>query len=176
MKNIELYVPKVEDLWFRAECMNDPSTMSYNAGYNLTFDGYHYDTGCIDFPEISYKTWAEEKLTNPNFYYAYIVDKDTKRFVGYLNFNINPDTKSATMGIVIKSNYRGQGYMRPALNLMIEEARKRDNLLTLVDTVPASRKPALNVFLSAGFTITKEFTSKKFGKDETIFEIQKVLK
>lgn len=176
MKNIELYVPKVEDLWFSAECMNDPSTMSYNAGYNLTFDGYHYDTGCIDFPELSYKTWAEEKLTNPNFYYAYIVDKDTKRFVGYLNFNINPDTKSATMGIVIKSNYRGQGYMRPALNLMIEEARKRDNLLTLIDTVPASRKPALNVFLSAGFTITKEFTSKKFGKDETIFEIQKVLK
>lgn len=176
MKNIELYVPKVEDLWFRAECMNDPSTMSYNAGYDLTFDGYHYDTGCIDFPELSYKTWAEEKLTNPNFYYAYIVDKDTKRFVGYLNFNINPDTKSATIGIVIKSNYRGQGYMRPALYLMIEEARKRDNLLTLVDTVPASRKPALNVFLSSGFTITKEFTSKKFGKDETVFEIQKVLK
>lgn len=176
MKNTELYVPKVDDLWFRAECMNDPSTMSYNAGYDLTFDGYHYDTGCIDFPESSYDTWARDKLSNPNFYYAYIVDKDTKRFVGYLNFNINSENKSATMGIVIKSNYRGQGYMRPALNLMIEEARKRDNLHTLLDTVPASRKPALNVFLSAGFTITKEFTSKKFGKDETIYEIQKVLK
>lgn len=25
--------------------------MAYNAGYDVNFDGYHRDTGCIDFSE-----------------------------------------------------------------------------------------------------------------------------
>lgn len=28
--------------------MNDPDTMSYNKGYELGFDGYNNETGCID--------------------------------------------------------------------------------------------------------------------------------
>lgn len=46
---VTLYVPKLEDLWFRQECMADPETMSYNAGYDVCTYDYHYDTGCIDF-------------------------------------------------------------------------------------------------------------------------------
>lgn len=176
MKNIELYIPKKEDLWFRAECMNDPSTMSYNAGYNLTFEGYHYDTGCIDFDENKYDKWIEEKLNNPNFFYAYIVDKDDNRFVGYVNFNINQETQSATMGIVIKSNYRGQGYMRPAIAKMIAEAKTRDNLKELTDTVPVNRKPAMKIFLESGFQIIDEFESIKFNQKEKVYKISLNLK
>ena len=64
MKNVELYVPKLEDLWFRQKCMAEASTMEYNAGYDLSVEGYHYDTGCIDFPENLHEKWYVEKMCN----------------------------------------------------------------------------------------------------------------
>lgn len=174
MKNIKLYIPKVEDLWFRQECMSDPETMSYNAGYNVSNYGYHFDTGCIDFPKESWKIWHNEKMSNPNFYYAYILDTDTNKFVGYLNFNKNPQTQKATMGIVINSQFRGMGYMRPAMEKLFEEAKARE-VSVLTDTVPQSRQKALKVFFDLGFEKVGEFAGVKFNKEENIFEIEKIL-
>lgn len=105
--------------------MSDLNTMSYNAGYDVSYDGYHYDTGCIDFDNSKWGTWYDAKMSNPNFYYAYIFDTDTGEYVGYLNFNLNTETKHATMGIAVESKYRGQGYMRPALLSMIEVAKAK---------------------------------------------------
>ena len=174
MKNVELYIPKVEDLWFRQECMSDPDTMNYNAGYDVSYFGYNYQTGCIDFPKEIWKSWHEEKITNENFYYAYILDLDSKKFVGYLNFNKNPETKKATMGIVINSKYRGMGYMRPAMDLLFKEAKKK-GVSCLIDTVPSSRENALKVFFDKGFVKTEEFFGKKFNKDEKVFKIEKII-
>lgn len=174
MKNIELYKPKLDDLWFRQECMADPKTMNYNAGYDVHFDGYHYDTGCIDFPKENWKDWINDKLANPNFFYAYILDKDIKKFVGYVNYNKNPQTNKATMGIVVKNEFQGQGYMRPALNLLIESAKK-NGVEALTDTVPENRERALKVFFDLGFNKVGQFSSKKFDKDELVFEIEKEL-
>ena len=55
MENIELYVPKLDDYWYEEKIENDPLTMSYNAGFNVSYYGYHYDTGCIDFPKGKWK-------------------------------------------------------------------------------------------------------------------------
>lgn len=174
IKNIELYRPKLDDLWFRQECMSDPKTMSYNAGYDVHFDGYHYDTGCIDFPKEKWQGWSEEKLKNPNFFYAYILDKDINSFVGYVNYNMNPQTKKATMGVVVKNEFQGRGYMRPAVNLLIQNAKK-NGVAFLTDTVPQTRERALKVFFDLGFNKIGEFVGKKFDKDEVVFEIEKKL-
>lgn len=48
---ISLYIPKVEDYWYEEKLQSDPNTMSYNAGYDVSYYEYHYDTGCIDFPK-----------------------------------------------------------------------------------------------------------------------------
>ena len=56
MKNVQLYIPNVDDLWFRQQCMSDPKTMSYNAGYDVSYKGYDNNTGCIDFPK---NKWTE---------------------------------------------------------------------------------------------------------------------
>lgn len=172
MKNVSLYVPKIKDFWFRQRCMQDPETMNYNAGYDICFSGYHYDTGCIDFPESEWQKF-EEKLKNPNFFYAYIVDEKTKEFVGYLNFN-KRDDGSATMGIVIFSKFRGQGFMRPAIGALFEKAKEK-GVKVLTDTVPASRENALKVFFDFGFKKVDEFKSKKFNDNETVFQIEKTL-
>ena len=69
--SVKLVVPSLKDLWYRKKCMADPDTMNYNAGYDVSYAGYHYDTGCIDFPEDKWEDWYNTKMTNPNFYYAY---------------------------------------------------------------------------------------------------------
>lgn len=51
MEELELYIPQPEDLWFYQQMMSDPETMSYNAGWNVDYPGYHRDTGCIDYPD-----------------------------------------------------------------------------------------------------------------------------
>jgi len=171
MKKVSLYIPKVEDLWYREKCMSDPDTMAYNAGYDVSYDGYHYDTGCIDFPKGKHKAWYDSKMTNPNFFYAYIRDDESKEWVGYVNFNKDEETGNATMGIVIESVHQGKGYMRPAMKQLINEAQKKNvNLLT--DTVPTSRENALKVFYSLGFEKSGEVVGKKFNKSEVIAEIQ----
>lgn len=172
--NVQLHRPSVDELWFRQQCMSDPETMSYNAGYDVSYAGYHYDTGCIDFDKSTWQDWFETKSKNKNFYYAYIYDKDIDSFVGYVNYNNNPDTNEATMGIVVKSDYHGKGYMRPSLKLLIKTA-KANGVKILTDTVPNTRENALRVFFSLGFVKASEYVGKKFNKDELVFMIRKTL-
>lgn len=174
MKRIVLHKPSVNELWFRQKCMSDPKTMQYNAGYNVSYDGYHKNTGCIDFPQEKWQEWANVKLNDPNFFYAYILDVETNEFVGYVNFNINPKTQKATMGIVVKSAFHGKAYMRPAMIKLIDIAKQK-GVKFLTDTVPESREIALKVFYDLGFKKIGEFKSVKFDKEEIVAEIEKEL-
>lgn len=47
MKNIYLKVPSINELHYGQEWMNDPKTMSYNAGYDIDLKGYDKNTGTI---------------------------------------------------------------------------------------------------------------------------------
>ena len=62
MAQLELYVPKLEDLWFYQEMMSDPETMSYNANWDVNYDGYHRDTGCVDYPDAVLPAWYENMV------------------------------------------------------------------------------------------------------------------
>ena len=57
MEKLELYIPKPEDLWFYQKMTSDPETMSYNAGWDVDYAGYHRDTGCIDHPDEALADW-----------------------------------------------------------------------------------------------------------------------
>ena len=61
-RNISLYIPRLEDLWYEAKLQSDPNTMSYNAGYDVSYFGYHYDTGCIDFPKERWEEVYDKRL------------------------------------------------------------------------------------------------------------------
>ncbi len=174
MNRISLIKPKLKDLWFRQKCMNDQETMSYNAGYDVNYEGYHYDTGCIDFPKEKWKDWYKQKMNNPNFYYAYILDNNLKEFVGYINFNKKENDNVASMGIVIYSKYRGKGYMKPALSKLCQQAKK-EGIEILIDNVPQDREFALKVFFDLGFKIIDEYEGERFGKKEKILVIEKKL-
>ncbi len=68
MENIELYVPKLDDYWYEEKIENDPLTMSYNAGFNVSYYGYHYDTGCIDFPKGKWKEKYDKRKNKNDFF------------------------------------------------------------------------------------------------------------
>lgn len=67
-EQLYLHIPSCEELWYRRKIMQDPDTMSYNRGYDLTFDGYDKATGCIDFPEQEWAGGLELLITREQYF------------------------------------------------------------------------------------------------------------
>lgn len=123
MEQLELYVPKLEDLWFYQKMMSDPETMSYNANWDVNYNGYHRDTGCVDYPDAVLPAWYENMVgQEPERFYAYIKRSADGAWIGDVNFHYNPAKDWWDMGIVLYAPYRGKGYAVPALKLMLEHA------------------------------------------------------
>lgn len=163
MKNISLYIPKIEDYWYEEKVQSDPDSMGYNAGYDVSYYGYHYDTGCIDFPKNKWKESFERRIKE-NRYFAYILDNDLDEFVGYVNYRYNKSDNRYDCGIVIESKYRGHGYAKVALELLCNVARE-NGVKELYDNFEIDREHTLKLFESVGFKIVEKQTWKKFGKD-----------
>ena len=171
--DLELYVPKLEDYWYEAKLQSDPDTMSYNAGYDVSYYGYHYDTGCIDFPK---ERWEEtfNKRKNENKYFAYIKDKDINDFVGYVNYQYIKSDDRYECGVLVDSKYRGKGYAKPALILLCDQARK-EGIKELYDNFEINRGNTLKLFEEVGFTVVKKETWKKFNVDVEGVLVKKLL-
>ena len=123
MEKLELYVPKLEDLWFYQKMTSDPATMSYNANWNVTYDGYHRDTGCVDYPDEVLPSWHKNWVgCEPERFYAYIRRCSDGAWIGDVNFHYNPEKDWWDMGVLLYAPYRGQGYGVPALKLLLEHA------------------------------------------------------
>lgn len=163
MENIELYVPKLDDYWYEEKIENDPLTMSYNAGFNVSYYGYHYDTGCIDFPKGKWKE-KYDKRKKENMFFAYIKDKDLNEFVGYVNYQLNKEENRYYCGILIEYKYRGIGYSKKALELLCNEAKK-NNIKELYDNFEIDREKSLNLFKSFGFKVIEKQKVIKFNKE-----------
>ena len=161
MKNISLYIPSVDDYWYEEKIQSDPLTMSYNAGWNVSYDGYHYDTGCIDFPKDKWKNMFE-KRKDKNRYFAYIKDNDLNEFVGYVNYQLNDNKYDC--GILIEAKYRGKGYSKDALKLLCDTARS-NGICELYDGFEIDRGNTLDIFKSVGFEVISRDIVKKNNKD-----------
>lgn len=163
MKNITLYIPKLEDYWYEQKVESDPLSMSYNAGYDVSYYGYHYDTGCIDFPKERWKETFDKRIKE-NRYFAYIKDNDINEYIGYVNFQYIKNYNRYECGIVIEAKYRNKGYSKKALTLLCNVARKH-GVKELYDSFEIDRDNTLNVFKSVGFEVVEEQSWKKFSKE-----------
>lgn len=155
MKNIKLYIPKENELDFVKSLLNDPLTMAYNKGYNLQFAGYDKTTGCI-IHDISFrKRRYDIYFFNPaDYFYAYIYDEDLKAFVGDINFHPSSlGFRTRDIGIVIKNEYRGQGYGKAGLKLLIDKAFSFENIEYLHNNFEKTRTYAYKIHTDLGFRI-----------------------
>ncbi len=154
---LELHVPAFDELWYRQRMMSDPATMNYNAGYNLGFDGYHNDTGCIDFPEERWQNWYNRFIgREPEKFYAYLVRKDDGAFIGEVVLRQEGAPGRYEMGVVIEACHRGKGYSAEALRLLMDTAFKRLNAKMVANDFERSRTAALKLHRNAGFEIVGE--------------------
>lgn len=155
-KNVKLYIPRLEDLWYRQKLMQDPATMSYNKGYDLSFDGYDKTTGCITFPQEKWKDWHEYFINHePQRFYAYFVDESNGAFIGEVNVHRNEGAAWHEMGIVIEAEYRRQGYGKAGLQQLLDYAFETLNIDAIHNDFEKERDSALSMHLDAGFSIYK---------------------
>ena len=161
MKNIELVIPKLNQYSYEQKLESDSKTMSYNAGYYVSYFWYHYNTGCIDFPKEKWRDTYNKRI-NENKYFAYIKDCTINRYVGYVNYQYNKNDDIYECGVLIESKYRGKGYSKDALRLLIKEANK-NGIEYLYDTFEKDRENTFKAFLDIGFEVYKESTWKKFN-------------
>ncbi len=153
---LDLSVPKLEDLRYRQHILADPETMSYNKGYDLAFEGYHKDTGCIDFPQSEWQEWYSYFIEKePERFYAYIVRKEDNINIGEVNLHKSCE-EYYDMGIVIEAKHRGNGYAKEALKLLLQYAFETLNINAIHNDFEEERSAALKIHLDCGFKIIKK--------------------
>lgn len=152
-----LHIPAFDELWYRQRMMSDPATMSYNAGYNLGFDGYHNDTGCIDFPEEKWRGWYARFIgKEPEKFYAYVVREEEGAFIGEVVLRQEGEPGRYEMGVVIEACHRGEGYSAEAMRLLLDTAFQKLGAKVVCNDFERSRAAALKLHLNSGFEIVRE--------------------
>ncbi len=168
-----LHLPTVDEMWFRQVMEADPVTMAYNAGWDVSYFGYHPDTGCIDFPE---NQWAEEQARlvghEPERFYAYVREKGAGAFVGEVNFHRIQGHGWYDMGVLLYAPFRGRGYGRAALELLLERAFVTCGADRMRNEFEASRDAGLAVHVAAGFRRVGIGEAVRFGRPIRLLELE----
>ena len=151
-ESLYLHIPAYEELWYRQKIMQDPDTMSYNKGYDLKFNDYDKETGCIAFPPNKWTDWYTSFIgQEPHRFYAYIVRESDGEFIGEVNVHRNADAGWYEMGIVLEAKYRGKGYAAAALRLLLQYAFEKMGAEAVHNEFEEERSAAVQTHLSAGF-------------------------
>ena len=171
-EELELHIPAVEDMWFVKKLQEDPATMSYNAGWDIHFDGYHPETGCIDFPR---ERWAEKHARvvghEPKSFYALVRNKKTGQFICEVNFHYTEDDNWWDMGVLVYAPYRGQGYGLRCLELLLYHAFVVCGIERLHNNFEENRAAAMSIHQKAGFRRCGESVMLRFGKPVRIIDL-----
>lgn len=138
---IKLYIPRLEDLWFRQMFMADEETMSYN----------HHWGGRIPFPKEDWEDWYDYWVANPEEkrFYRYLQDEVSDEFVGEIAYHYDGERKIHIADIIVYEKYRGKGFGEQGLHMLCKAA-KLNGLEFLYDDI-AIENPAINLFLKVGF-------------------------
>lgn len=154
MARIYLKVPTIEELNYRQDWMQDPKTMSYNAGFDMDLKGYDKNTGTIIKTKEEMVDWYNNWIgKEPDKYFAYVYDDSIEEPLGEVYYYLDNNVHS--MGIVIQDKYRGKGYSYYALLELEKIAFEKNNINELSDIVPLNRVGAIKSFKKAGFIHTE---------------------
>ncbi len=137
---LTLYRPNLSDLWFRQALLADEETMSYNRAWG----------GTIAFPESDWADWYDYWIARPEGkrFYRYLTDEG--RFVGEVAYHYDAELSGFVADVIVYAPERGRGYGGAGLDLLCAAA-KENGITELYDDI-ASDNPALDLFLSEGFS------------------------
>ena len=166
------YVKRFLDIFDFKNLLFETIILSFVIGWDVSYDGYHYDTGCIDFPKNKWKD-TFNKRKNENKFFAYLKDTNINEYVGYINYHYNKNENKYYCGILIESKYRGKGYSKPGLKLLCDYA-KEHGVTELYDDFEIDRN-GIKIFEDLGFKTVNKYNAKRFNKDIEIVVVKKVL-
>jgi len=135
---ISLYPPKLQDLWFRQNLVEDEETMSYNHAWG----------GAVPFPRERWADWYECWTKDPNRYYRYVVD-EVGEWVGEIAYHFDEDLDGYVVSVIVHARYRGRGYGGEALDALCRQA-KENGIDALLDDIARDNK-AIGMFERRGF-------------------------
>lgn len=137
---VELYKPKVEDLWFREKLLRDADTMSYNHAWG----------GTIPFPKEKWESWYDRWVRGHDHRYFYRYIQENGTFLGEAAYHFDEKRQIYIADVIVYAPYRGRGYGRQALLCLCQSAR-RSGVHTLFDDIAADN-PSIALFMKCGFT------------------------
>ncbi len=172
MSRIKLYVPRLKDYWYEEKILSDPESMSYNAGWNVNYDGYDYETGCIEFKKDRWKDDFDKRKKKDKAFF-YILNKDSNEFIGYITYYYSMGSNRYNVSLVIESIHRGHGYAKDALELLMKKAKKK-GIKELYDSFEEGRAGS-KVFYELGFEKINTYKERRFKKEINIIELRKKL-
>ena len=154
---IELYLPKLEDLWFREKMLEDPETMSFN----------HHWGGTINWPKEKWQKWYNVWIENNEGkrFYRYLVNENND-FVGEIAYHLDENISKYLANVIIYAPYRKQGYGKAGL-LKLCEIAKNNGIDVLYDDI-AIDNPSIEMFKKHDFV--EEYRTKE------IIMLKKILK
>ncbi len=161
-----LHKPAVSEFSYTQYLMEDPCTMDYNRGFDLSNKNYNKKTGCIAFPRElwesmyeRYKILEEEQQG----FYRYVYDAKRECFVGDVAVQYKPTDQRYMVHLLIEGAHRGKGYGKEGLRLLLEKSFDEFHLPALFDTFPKTRKATVNLFLGMGFQVVEEHENGIIG-------------
>lgn len=150
MDELQLYVPRLDELWFYQKMLSDPETMSYNAPW-------FPPDGCIPFPASDWAEWHGRWVgQTPTRFFAYLRRESDGAFVGDVHDYYNAAHGWWDMGILIHAPERGKGYGNQGLSLLVDHAFRVDEIPCLHNCFEPTRAAAARMHRAAGFRITGE--------------------
>ena len=162
------------NLYFKKLMNEDCDTMSYNAGYDLDFPGYDKQTGAIYKSDSDYLVWLQKWQGKSDRAVYIIVRESDNEFIGEVCYHTDNTPSGYDLGIVILHKYRGQGYSKQAMQLLLEKIKQR-GITKVNHTVPSSRQSAIKCDLACGFTVVGQTQTIKFNAVEQITILEKTL-
>ncbi|MGN0114620.1 MAG: GNAT family N-acetyltransferase [Acutalibacteraceae bacterium] len=143
---IEVYKPKLDELWFKQSLMADEDTMSYNRAYG----------GTLPFPKNKWEQWYQTWIESSDFYryYRYLFDTENKVFVGEIAYRYEEQRNIHICDVIVFARYRNNGFGTQGIQLICEAA-KNNGISTLYDDIAADN-PSYKLFLKNGFVIDSQ--------------------
>ena len=142
---LELYIPRLDELWFYRKMLADPATMAYNAPW-------FPPDGCIPFPEEKRAEWYAKWIgREPERFYAYLRRRSDGAFVGDVNYHCVPESDRWELGVLIYAPERGKGCGARGLRLLLDRAFRVDGLPCLYNEFEPTRDAGYHIHRAAGF-------------------------
>ena len=137
---LQVYKPKLEELWFRQKMLEDEDTMSFNKAWG----------GIVSFPKEDWEDWFNYWVYNNESarYYRYLKNEEGI-FVGEIAYHYDSEYDGYVVNVIIYSKYRNKGYGSLGLRMLCDIA-KENGISSLYDDI-AIDNPGISIFLKFGF-------------------------